>query len=172
MIKKISIIGTESSGKTGLAAKLAEHYKTIYVPDYSRTYIQMLERKYNHSDVLKIAEGIIEQEDKMAHLAHRILITDNDLVNIKIWLRYYKWPVPDWLEKDIITRLPDLYLLCEPDIPWVGDEQRQNAHDRMELFHQFREELAAINANFKSITGFGVERLEMAVSTVDELLMY
>src|ERR1700712_4343072 len=110
-IHRISITGTESTGKTVLAEQLATHYKTVLVPDYSRSYIERLGRKYNHKDVLEIAKGIIEQENQMLHFAHRILFSDNDLINIKIWLQHYKWHVPDWLDHEIEKRKYDLYLL-------------------------------------------------------------
>jgi nicotinamide riboside kinase len=98
MIKRISITGTESTGKTTLAAQLAAHYKTIFVPDYSRLYIAAIKHKYTQHDVLQIAQGIIEYENDMLHLANHILFSDNDLINIKIWLQYYNWPVPAWLD--------------------------------------------------------------------------
>ncbi len=170
MIKRISITGPESTGKTTLAEKLAAHYKTIFVPDYSRAYIEKLDRKYNHSDVIQIAKSIVEQENKMLHFAHRILFSDNDLVNIKIWLQYYKWHVPDWLEQDIVKRKPDLYLLCEPDIPWIADEQRNNGHDRTELFQSFLNTLNSINSNFVRIKGTDEKRFLSAAEVVDNIM--
>lgn len=108
MIYRITITGAESTGKSTLAEKLSIYYKTVFVPDYSRYYIDQLPHKYGKMDVLEIAHGIIEQEDRMMHNANKILFSDNDLINIKIWLEYYKWEVPAWLETEIIKRKSNL----------------------------------------------------------------
>ncbi|HWB63994.1 MAG TPA: ATP-binding protein [Chitinophagales bacterium] len=170
MIKRITITGTESTGKSTLVAQLAGHYKTVYVPDYSRSYIEKLGHKYHHTDVLNIAHGIIEQENQVQHLAHRIFFSDNDLINIKIWLQYYKWHVPDWLEHEIVKRKSPLYLLCDIDIDWQADEQRKNADDRAELLHRFVETLTAINANYVWVRGKGDIRLNAAIQAVDDFI--
>ena len=171
-IYRISITGTESTGKTVLAEQLAAHYKTIFVPDYSRSYIERLDGKYNHTHVLEIAKGIIAQETKMLRYAHRILFSDNDLTNIKIWLKYYKWHVPDWLEHEIVKRKYDLYLLCNIDIPWKADSQRANPEDRLELFNSFVESLTDIEANFSHVKGKEEKRLGSAIELIDEFLSH
>ena len=167
---RITITGTESTGKSTLSERLSLHYKTTYVPDYSRYYIDQLNHPYNEIDVLSIARGIIEQEDNMSHRANRIIFSDNDLINIKIWLQYYKWQVPNWLENEIIKRKSDLYLLCDIDLPWIADNQRKNANDRIELFSKFGEELSFYRTNFKYVTGSLHERTELAIAHIDTYL--
>lgn len=170
MIYRICITGTESTGKTTLAEKLSIHYRTAHVPDYSRYYIEQLPNKYSKMDVLEIARGIIEQEDRMIKNANKILFSDNDLVNIKIWLQYYKWDVPAWLEEEIIKRKCDLYLLCDIDLPWVPDPQRSNPNDREDLFCQFKTELEKIRANYKLVSGLTFNhRLSCATQQIDIL---
>ncbi len=171
MIYRITITGTESTGKSTLAEKLSIYYKTVFVPDYSRYYIDQLPHKYGKMDVLEIAHGIIEQEDRMMHNANKILFSDNDLINIKIWLEYYKWEVPAWLETEIIKRKSNLYLLCDIDLPWIPDEQRSNPNDRTELFSQFKNELQNANADFQIVTGITPQqRLNSAVQQIDDLM--
>lgn len=170
MTHLITITGTESTGKTTLAEKLSMHYKTAYVADYSRYYIDQINRPYSLTDVLAIANGIIEQEDKMLKHAGPILFSDNDLINIKIWLQYYKWQIPTWLESEIIKRKSELYLLCDIDLPWIADGQRANPNDRTELFTKFAEELTNYNTNFKYVTGTTHERVEIAVAHIDTYL--
>ena len=171
MIYRIAITGTESTGKSTLAEKLSIYYKTVYVPDYSRYYIDQLPHKYGKMDVLEIARGIIEQEDRMISNANKILFSDNDLINIKIWLQYYNWEVPAWLEEEIIKRKSDLYLLCAVDLPWIADEQRSNPNDRADLFSRFKNELEKASATFAVVTGLvPQERLNAALAHIDSLI--
>lgn len=170
MIYRITLTGTESTGKSILADQLAIHYKTICVPDYSRLYIDQLQRPYTYMDVLEIAQGIIEQEDKLISQANKILFSDNDLINIKIWLRYYKWEVPQWLTDAIMKRKSDLYLLCDIDLPWSPDPQRSNPSDRRELYTQFSNELISIMANFKLVNGSMNKRTDTAIAHIETFL--
>ena len=171
MIPLITITGTESTGKTELAEKLSAHFKTVFVPDYSRQYIERLDRQYNELDVIQIAKGIIEEENKVIRSAHRILFSDNDLINIKIWLQYYKWHVPDWLEEEIVKRKNNLHLLCDIDIEWIADEQRKNENDRIEVFELFQHELGFVKANYKIISGKNDTRTEKAIQAIDQFLL-
>jgi nicotinamide riboside kinase len=37
-IKKIAVVGPESTGKSTMSAYLAKHYDTIWVPEFARGY--------------------------------------------------------------------------------------------------------------------------------------
>ena len=170
LIYKVTLTGTESTGKSTLAEDLSIYYKTILVPDYSRYYIDQLSHRYTKMDVLEIANGIIEQEDRMILNAQQIVFSDNDLFNIKIWLQYYKWDVPEWLQEQIEKRRSNLYLLCDIDIPWVADEQRINAGDREELQNRFEAELEHADVNFQLVRGSTPQqRLACAVQHIELL---
>ena len=39
MLKKIVVIGPESTGKSSLCKLLAEHYNTLWCPEYAREYL-------------------------------------------------------------------------------------------------------------------------------------
>lgn len=163
-IIRVSITGTESTGKTTLCEQLASRYNCTYVPDVSRQYIANLKKPYIYQDVLNIADGIIEAEDNALRTADNLLISDNDLINIKIWLQYYKWQVPTWLNHAIESRKYDIYLLCNIDLPWVEDQQRNNPNDRQQLFDKFVAELKAIDARYALISGDSKKRLQSAVN--------
>ena len=63
MIKKIVIVGPESTGKSTLCKQLAEHYHTNYVEEYAREYLIKNGTDYNYENLLEIAKGQIEAED-------------------------------------------------------------------------------------------------------------
>ena len=51
-LKRVVVIGPESTGKSTLSASLAKHYKTEWVPEYARKYVNRLDRDYKQSDLL------------------------------------------------------------------------------------------------------------------------
>ena len=63
MLRKIAIIGPESTGKSSLCQRLAEHYQTEWCPEYAREFLLNLGRKYNYDDLLVIAKGQVALED-------------------------------------------------------------------------------------------------------------
>jgi nicotinamide riboside kinase len=69
MVKKIVIIGPESTGKSTLSEQLATHYNTVWCPEFARDYLLEHGTKYNYDDLLSIAKGQIELEEKFELLA-------------------------------------------------------------------------------------------------------
>ncbi len=169
----ISITGTESTGKTTLANQLARHYRAGLVPDISRMVVEGLQRPYDVGDIDQIGREIIKQEDLLLQQTNNgIIISDNCLFNIKIWLQYYNWPLPSWLVDSLKQRKSELYLLCDIDLDWIPDPQRQNPHDRGELLFRFMEEMATAGVNYKLVSGTGQQRLEHAIEQIDVFLNY
>ncbi len=66
-IKKIVIIGPESTGKTTLCRQLAAHYKTLWVPEYAREYLVTNGKDYTYDNLLTIAKGQLDLEEKIVH---------------------------------------------------------------------------------------------------------
>src|SRR5436190_21605570 len=63
-IKKIVITGPESTGKTSLCQQLAEHFHTEWCPEYAREYLLKHGMNYSYDDLLTIAKGQVELEEK------------------------------------------------------------------------------------------------------------
>jgi nicotinamide riboside kinase len=78
MVKRIAITGPESTGKSQLAEKLAEYYQTLWVAEYAREYLEKINRPYNYNDVLEIAKAQLDEENKAAKKANKILFCDTD----------------------------------------------------------------------------------------------
>jgi len=62
-LKKIVIIGPESTGKSTLCEQLAAHYHTGWVPEYAREYLMTHGTAYQYEDLLTIAKGQLALED-------------------------------------------------------------------------------------------------------------
>jgi nicotinamide riboside kinase len=64
LIKKIVIIGPESTGKSALCEQLAQHFDTLWCPEYAREYLLAHGKNYTYDDLLTIAKGQLQLEDE------------------------------------------------------------------------------------------------------------
>ncbi len=64
-VKKIVIIGPESTGKSTLTEQLAAHFNTLACPEYAREYLVAHGTAYTFDDLIAIAKGQLALEDKM-----------------------------------------------------------------------------------------------------------
>jgi len=149
----VTFTGTESTGKTTAAEFAATTLSIPLIADISRGYINNLNKQYTYDDVLQIAQIVIAEEAIALKQHTGIIISDNCLINIKIWLRYYQWAIPSWLDSAIEERASRQHFLFQPDIDWVADSQRQNPHNREELYRQFVQEMNALNIPYTTISG-------------------
>jgi NadR type nicotinamide-nucleotide adenylyltransferase len=170
-IKKIAIIGPECTGKSDLSAYLAEHYKTVWVPEYARAYLDNLTRPYEQHDLLTIAHGQLRIEDEWARDANRLLICDTNLYVIKVWSEF-KYGVcdPEIINK-IETRKYDLYLLTYIDVPWQADVLREHPNQRDDLYEIYKKEMLNQPVPFFEIKGNRDERRKSAVAAIEKLLV-
>ncbi len=169
MLKRISITGPESTGKSELASGLAKHYQTVYVPEYSREYLKEIGTNYTLDDVLNIAKGQLYSETRFLKLANQYLFCDTDMIVAKIWCTEVFNECPEWIEKMLVELPYDLYLLCYPDLEWQPDVLRENPENREYLFGLFVKELEHLNFHYRIVKGKGNERLKNAITFVDNL---
>ncbi|MFO7827040.1 MAG: ATP-binding protein [Bacteroidales bacterium] len=167
-IKKIVLIGPESTGKTKLAKYLAKFYHTVAVPEYARGYIENLDRPYNYNDVEHIARMQVELENKTQEKANRFLFYDTYLIITKVWFDIVYKKVPDWIEQKIKESKIDLFLLCNNDIPWEPDPVRENGGEmREKLFDIYKNELENYKFSYKIVEGEGKTRYKNAINAIE-----
>lgn len=169
VITRIAIIGPESTGKTTLAGQLAGHYKSVWVPEYAREYINGLKRKYTLKDIEAIARIQVQREDLKAGQSAGFLFCDTNLVVCKIWAENAFGKCPRWILDEIAQRHYDLCLLADIDLPWVADGQREHPQLREELLGRYKRELEQRKIKYKIVSGVGPERLKNAVHILDQL---
>lgn len=167
-LKKIALIGPESTGKTTLCNQLAEHYKTTWVPEFARDYVNGLHRKYNSNDVLHCAQQQIEEETIQSGKANHFLFCDTELITAKVWCEDVFKIVPEWIEKMTEVHHYDLYLLTFPDLPFENDPVRENPHRREFFFDWYERELIQYQFPYEIIKGFGEERLQNAIRAIEK----
>ncbi len=170
-VKRVVIIGPESTGKTTLACKLAEHYNTVWVPEFAREYLDMKDAPCELSDIPRFVEGQIESEEQRARKANRVLFCDTDVITTAVWSDYLFNECPDWIKQKADERTYDLYLLTDIDVPWVVDPQRFCPEERDYFLKRFRRELESRNRPYTIISGSYDERLQRAICAVDALFI-
>lgn len=171
-MKKIVILGPESTGKSTLAQQLAEHYKTAWCPEFAREYLLQLGRDYTFDDLLKIAYGQIELEDTMETLASNgIYVIDTDMYVMKVWCEVAFNNCHTWILKQIVKRRYDLYLLCNTDLPWVQDGLREYPDDamRQKLFKMYQDLLLNSGVPWAVVSGQQHERLHTAITAIKKI---
>lgn len=193
MLKKIVIIGPESTGKSTLCSQLAAHYGTIWVREYAREYLLEHGMDYTYDDLLTIAQGQIRLEeeaienyelgitndesaavvlDSSFNFRHSALFLDTDMQVMKVWCQFVFGKTHPWIEEQLAQRKYDLYLLCNTDLPWVKDELREypDLATREKLFTIYKTMMQNQSVPWVEIKGTSGNRLQQAIAAVDQLL--
>lgn len=167
---RVVLTGSESTGKTTLAGALAQHYHAELVPEFVRGFAESRGGTIEFSDHGPIARGQMALEDEHIARAGQLLVQDTDLLSTVVYRRHYFGQCPPWIEAAAAERRPDLYLLCEPDIPWVPDGVRDRGHMRDEMQELFRAAVAASGAPSMAVRGDCDARFLIAVRAIDGML--
>ena len=169
---RIVVTGSECTGKTTLAEALAKHYDTVWVPEFVRQFVEQKGDAPEYGDVDAIARGQIELENRTAPVANRLLIQDTDLLSTVIYSHHYYGDCPGWIEEELRARAGDLYLLADIDVPWSPDGEQRDRGDRRDEMHElFRSTLEQHGFRFVEIGGTPSQRLQTAISVIDEMLV-
>lgn len=166
-IIRIALIGPESTAKSTLSEALAIHYHTVWVKEYSREYLQGINKNYTNEDIEAIAKGQLANELKLIDSANKIIFSDTELIISKVWCEDVFKTCPDWIRKNIPVYKYDLYLLTYPDIPWEPDPLRENPDRREFFFNWYEQEINFIKGDYKIIKGSGSERVKNAIEAVE-----
>ncbi|GHB39387.1 AAA family ATPase [Mongoliitalea lutea] len=172
MLKKVVIIGPESTGKSTLAQQLAAHFNCLWVEEYAREYLENLGRLYEYDDLLRIAQGQIALEDRIAAQSDKLLICDTDLHVIQVWSEHKYGKVHDWVMQQIEQKGYDLYLLTDIDIPWEEDPLREHPDpaQRLYFWELYQSIVEKSGVPYQIISGTHEIRLQRAIKRVQALL--
>jgi len=187
-LKKIVIIGPESTGKSTLCMQLAEHYNTSWCPEFAREYLLKHGMNYNFDDLLSIAKGQVALEDEYVQLAKSnrqmankslefktnspgFIFIDTDMYVMKVWCEFVFGKCHRFILDQIVERKYDLYLLLNIDLPWIHDELREypDIANRKILFEMYKDILINQSTPWVLIYGEQENRLQQAITAVDSL---
>ena len=182
-LKKIVVIGPESTGKSTLCGYLADYYNTLWCPEFAREYLLENGTAYTIDDLITIAKGQLDAVQKYTRALQsqidqigivKPLIVDTDMYVMKVWAEYVFGTCPTFILDEINKQDYDLYLLCKPDIPWVKDELREYPDEkpRQELFQIYKDILINQQTPWVEISGGFDTRNQKAVAAIDALLAH
>ncbi len=171
-IKKIVVIGPESTGKSTLSAALAEALQTVWVPEYAREYLEQLGRPYEEHDLLTIAKGQLQLEDELEKKADKLLICDTDLQVVKVWSEASYGRCDKQVLEMIATRKYDMYLLTYIDTIWEDDPLREHGlpEERQHFYDIYRDIVQNSGIPWADIRGNHEERIKAALQAIGTLL--
>ena len=192
MIKKIAVIGPESTGKSTLCNQLSKHFNTIACPEYAREYLNYNGVKYSYNDLLKIAYGQLAMEDccleelknQQLDISNKssintphpetkntLLFIDTNMYVMKVWYEYVFGRCEYFVLDEIANRKYDLYLLCNIDLPWIADVMREYPDEapRRELYNMYKDILINQSTLWIEITGDYTQRLQKAIDSIEIL---
>src|SRR5262249_1996583 len=160
---RVVFTGSESTGKSTLAAAVAKHYGVEAAPGLVRAFAEQRGGVIEVSDHGPIARGQMALEDEYVARAPTLLVQDTDLLSTVVYCKHYFGRCPEWIEEAARARRPDLYLLCGTDVPWVSDGVRDRGHMREEMQKLFVAAVAASQAANATISGAPDVRLASAI---------
>ncbi|MFT3936778.1 MAG: AAA family ATPase [Chitinophagaceae bacterium] len=169
-VKKICIVGAESTGKSTLTERLAKHYQTAFVPEVARDIVdttQSCTLQDLHTIAAAHAKAIIDT----LPLVNKLLFVDTDITITKSYARFLfdaALQTEDWIEE---ANRFDLYLFLETDSPFVQDGTRLEEEDREKLNTSHKKEFAGQGIAYHILTGDWEQRFLNAVKMIDKTFL-
>ena len=167
-MKKIVVLGPESTGKTTLCHELQKKLKAVFLPEFARSYVEQIHRAYTYEDVELIAKQQVKNLRKAIseNSEKEFLVMDTFLIVTKVWFLHVFDRCPAWIQTELENAQIDFFLLLKPDIPWIDDPVRENPHIREYLYDWYKRELDKIGASYAEIDGIGNIRTKRAMKAI------
>lgn len=174
-VARVCIIGAESTGKTTLAAALADHYGTLWVPEYGAPYHHVgrgdPHRPWAPDEFVHIARIREWLEEFLAGYADRVLFCDTDTFVTAVFHEVYLGTKNDELEAEGRARKYALYVLCDVDTPFHLDKLGLRREDARQRMHQrYADYVRSTGAAWIGVSGPHEERMLAATAAIDGLL--
>ncbi len=164
--RRVCLHGAESTGKSTLAAQLAQRLGAIVVGEYGRSHCEAHRDPLTMADLLLIGRAQQAMIAAAERWAGPILLADTDALMTAAWCEMLLGERPPQLMQ---AQKADLYLLLEPDLPWIDDGTRMfaNPADRAKFAAITEQVLVAAGVPFVRISGAGEARLAAATAALD-----
>lgn len=173
-VKRMVVSGTESTGKTRLAQRLAAHFGEPWAAEHAREFWNA-HGGITAADLDVLDRGQVANEEAAAAKARRVVFFDTDLITCVLWNDLlFPGKCPAWVRVEADRRAQGnaLYLLCDADVPFVADPQRcfPEAVDRERSRRLWREALVSRGLPVVEIRGDWATREAAAIAAVERVL--
>ena len=171
-IKRVCLLGGESTGKTTLARALAAAYDTVWNPEFGRPYTEIgrnPDAPWTSAEFTHIARHQCWYEDCLAGSARSVLFCDTDAFTTSLFHQVYLGEPTDAFD-DLVSRNYDLFLVCGLDVPWRHDGVREFDDQREWMHACYLERAEASGSPWLHLEGSHESRLAESRLAVDRLL--
>jgi len=171
-VRRVAIVGPESTGKSTLARRLAAEFDTLFVPEYAETLIAAGvtdPTALTTRDLEDFARGQHASEDSLADSARSWLICDSDALTTQLYAERLLGICPRWIAAEAAERRYDLTLLCAPDVPWQPDLHRIDCGGRAAMFRDFSRALADLGRRTVVLRGDWQARQMQAMAVLQSV---
>lgn len=176
-VRRICVLGAESTGTTTLSADLADRLGCPWVPEYGRAWCDEEAARiggygidWRTEHFTQIARGQLAAEDAAARSGAHVIVCDTDALATSVWHERYLGTRSAEVEGLAAGRRYDLYLLTGDEIPFEQDGTRDGEHVRGWMTRRFREVLRQRPEPWLEVRGSREERLAAALAAVSPLL--
>jgi HTH-type transcriptional repressor of NAD biosynthesis genes len=170
-VKRVCLVGAESTGKTTLAGALAEAYETCWNPEYGRAYTELGRdptAPWTSAEFTCIARIQCWYEDCLAGSARGLVFCDTDAFTTALFHEIYLGE-PTHAFDDLAERRYDLFLICGLDVPWRHDGIREFEDQRQWMHDRYLERARTSGTPWLLLEGSPEERLRDSRLAVDRL---
>lgn len=175
-VKKVLIIGLESSGKSVMTINLANYFNTNYIEEAGRELSEKsgTDRMMLNEDFTEILLTQKLNEIKAIEQSNKILFCDTDCLITQFYLRFLEGDNNNINLSDAIDSLNnyDLILFLAPDVKWVQDGERsEEIRDNRTKYKEILEDIYNNHGKkFEYIEGNYLEKFNKCVELVQEIL--
>ncbi|MGM9531838.1 AAA family ATPase [Intestinibacter sp.] len=176
-VKKVLIIGVESSGKSVMTVNLANYFNTNFIEEAGR---ELSEK--SGTDTMMLNEDFTEillvqklNEIKAIEHSNKVLFCDTDCLITQFFLKFLEGDELNIKLSDAIDAINryDLILFLAPDVKWVQDGDRsEEIRDNRE---KYRDMIADIykshGKKFEYIEGDYLTKFNKCVKLVNNIIM-
>lgn len=164
-VLRIALLGAESTGKSTLAAALAQHYQTVWVPEYLREFVEVHQRTPQAHEQILIAQTQIAREDLAIQQANRYLFCDTTPLMTALYSEFYFGAADPALRELTREHRYDCTIVAEPSNPWVADGlQRESDSVRQEVHRRLLRQLDSERMKYLLVAGETRERVEQVAA--------
>jgi NadR type nicotinamide-nucleotide adenylyltransferase len=171
-VKRVCLLGAESTGKTTLAGALASRFGTLWNPEYGRSYTQIgrpAGAPWTSWEFTHIARIHCWYEDFLAGFAHRVLFSDTDAFTTALFHEVYLGS-PATAFEDLVERTYDLYVVCGLDVPWRHDGLREFEAQRLWMHERYLQRARESGSPWLLVEGQPEARIASAAAAVEQVL--